>query len=79
MLRGEQAVMLRETSAQWAQEPSPRHHAFCGRGQFDGAAQARFINLKAWRAEGGAGANLPAYVIFTMPRWRPLPRWRPHA
>ncbi|MFZ3117142.1 MAG: HRDC domain-containing protein, partial [Variovorax sp.] len=27
-------------------------------------AQARFINLKAWRAEVAREHNLPAYVIF---------------
>jgi ATP-dependent DNA helicase RecQ len=27
-------------------------------------AQARFINLKAWRAEVARAHNLPAYVIF---------------
>ena len=30
----------------------------------DAAAQARFADLKAWRAEVAREHNLPAYVIF---------------
>jgi ATP-dependent DNA helicase RecQ len=66
ILRGEQPVRLRATSA------APRERARKGRGaspspaaaELDAAGQARFAALKAWRAEVAREHNLPAYVIF---------------
>ncbi|ROR49030.1 DNA helicase RecQ [Diaphorobacter sp. C33] len=65
VLRGEQSVLLRETTAA-AGPKKPRRAsappvAAANLGQ---DAQVRFINLKAWRAEVAREHNLPAYVIF---------------
>ncbi len=71
VLRGEQAVMLRETVA--APSTSGRRRSSGGSGSPSAAAvaagltaagQARFAALKAWRAEVAREHNLPAYVIF---------------
>jgi len=65
VLRGEQAVMLRETSAHSGpKKPRRATTPSVAATNLDGAAQARFINLKAWRAEVAQAHNLPAYVIF---------------
>ena len=65
VLRGEQAVMLRETSAHSGpKKPRRATTPSVAAANLDGAAQARFINLKAWRAEVAQAHNLPAYVIF---------------
>ena len=66
VLRGEQAVQLREATAhaaprKKARRPSAPPAAAANLGQ---DAQVRFINLKAWRAEVAREHNLPAYVIF---------------
>ena len=67
VLRGEQAVLLRESVTA---EKSPRSK---GKGRSAPAvaaanlgqeAMVRFINLKAWRGEVAREHNLPAYVIF---------------
>ena len=65
VLRGEQVVMLRETSAHSGpKKPRRATTPSVAAANLDGAAQARFINLKAWRAEVAQAHNLPAYVIF---------------
>ena len=65
VLRGEQAVMLRETSAHSGpKKPRRATTPSVAAANLDGAAQAHFINLKAWRAEVAQAHNLPAYVIF---------------
>ena len=65
VLRGEQAVMLRETSVHSGpKKPRRATTPSVAAANLDGAAQARFINLKAWRAEVAQAHNLPAYVIF---------------
>ena len=65
VLRGEQTVMLRETSAHSGpKKPRRATTPSVAAANLDGAAQARFINLKAWRAEVAQAHNLPAYVIF---------------
>jgi len=65
VLRGEQAVLLREATAHAAPRKARRAStppaAAANLGQ---EAQVRFINLKAWRAEVAREHNLPAYVIF---------------
>ena len=65
VLRGEQAVMLRESAAHSGRKkPRSDTTPSVAAANLDGAAQARFINLKAWRAEVAQAHNLPAYVIF---------------
>ncbi len=65
VLRGEQAVLLREATAQAAPRRSRRAGAPpAAAANLDPDAQVRFINLKAWRAEVAREHNLPAYVIF---------------
>ncbi len=65
VLRGEQVVRLRETSAHSGpKKPRRATTPSVAAANLDGAAQARFINLKAWRAEVAQAHNLPAYVIF---------------
>ncbi len=67
VLRGEQAVLLREsvtaekTSRSKGKGRSAPAVAAANLGQ---DAMVRFINLKAWRAEVAREHNLPAYVIF---------------
>lgn len=66
VLKGEVPVRLRESVA----EPSPTRNrrratvAAPAAQDLDVDAQARFINLKAWRSEVARAHNLPAYVIF---------------
>ena len=65
VLRGEQAVRLREATAQAAPKRSRRAAAPpAAAANLDPDGQVRFINLKAWRAEVAREHNLPAYVIF---------------
>ncbi|WP_313316245.1 HRDC domain-containing protein, partial [Pulveribacter sp.] len=65
VLRGEQAVQLREATAQAAPKRSRRAAAPpVAAANLDQDGQVRFINLKAWRAEVAREHNLPAYVIF---------------
>jgi len=65
VLRGEQAVQLREATAQATPKRSRRAAAPpVAAANLDQDAQVRFINLKAWRAEVAREHNLPAYVIF---------------
>lgn len=74
VLKGEVAVRLRESASS---ERSAGGSASGRKGQrpgsaaartalaeLDEAAQLRFANLKAWRAEVARAHNLPAYVIF---------------
>nr|WP_193384813.1 DNA helicase RecQ [Ramlibacter tataouinensis] len=69
VLKGEQAVMLRETVA--APSGGRRRAAAGSRSAppavaagLTDAGQARFTALKAWRGEVARAHNLPAYVIF---------------
>ena len=68
ILRGEQAVRLRATSAAPARErvrkPRRADTPPPAAAELDSAGQARFTALKAWRAEVARAHNLPAYVIF---------------
>ena len=68
VLRGEQAVRLRESVSAPAagkarrDKAAPRASAVLA--SLDAIAQVRFAALKAWRAEVAREHNLPAYVIF---------------
>jgi ATP-dependent DNA helicase RecQ len=71
VLRGEQAVRLREAiaappSARSRRTPSakPAAAAAAVAAGLTDAGQARYAALKAWRAEVAREHNLPAYVIF---------------
>jgi ATP-dependent DNA helicase RecQ len=67
VLRGEVPVRLRETVAaprERTRRRSPAGSLPPAAASLDQAAQARFINLKAWRAEVAREHGLPAYVIF---------------
>jgi ATP-dependent DNA helicase RecQ len=65
VLRGEQAVLLREAQAKAAPKSRRRAaQASAAAADLGPDAQVRFINLKAWRAEVAREHNLPAYVIF---------------
>jgi ATP-dependent DNA helicase RecQ len=66
VLKGEVAVQLRESvSAPAAPKRARRANVTAPAAANLGVdAQARFINLKAWRAEVAREHNLPAYVIF---------------
>ncbi len=68
VLRGEQAVMLREAiaapSSRGRRMPSAKPAAAAVAAGLTQAGQARFAALKAWRAEVAREHNLPAYVIF---------------
>jgi ATP-dependent DNA helicase RecQ len=68
VLRGEQAVRLRAATAQAAGKTRRARRASAAppvaAANLGPDAQARFINLKAWRAEVAREHNLPAYVIF---------------
>lgn len=65
VLRGDVQVLLRESAAasrtRSAKRSTPTSAAAIHLGP---DAQARFINLKAWRAEVAKAHDLPAYVIF---------------
>ncbi len=68
VLRGEQAVMLREALAAPAtrsrRAPSTKPAAAAVAAGLTDAGQVRYAALKAWRAEVAREHNLPAYVIF---------------
>jgi ATP-dependent DNA helicase RecQ len=68
VLRGEVPVRLRETVAaapgERKRRRSPAGTLPPAATALDQAAQVRFINLKAWRAEVAKEHGLPAYVIF---------------
>ena len=68
VLRGEVPVRLRETVAaapgERKRRRSPAGTLPPAAASLDQAAQVRFINLKAWRAEVAKEHGLPAYVIF---------------
>ena len=70
VLKGETTVQLRESSAGPAERGKTRRAASNAKpaspvaATLDEAAQARFADLKAWRAEVAREHNLPAYVIF---------------
>ncbi len=68
VLRGEQAVRLRESVSAPAAGKSRRDKAApktsAVLASLDTTAQVRFAALKAWRAEVAREHNLPAYVIF---------------
>ena len=70
VLKGETTVQLRESSAGPAERGKTRRAASNAKpaspvaATLDAAAQARFADLKAWRAEVAREHNLPAYVIF---------------
>ncbi len=68
VLRGEVPVRLRETAAadpgERKRRRSPAGTLPPAAASLDQAAQVRFINLKAWRAEVAREHGLPAYVIF---------------
>jgi ATP-dependent DNA helicase RecQ len=68
VLKGEVAVMLRESVSQGA-ERKPRKNARLGAVvkapiNLDSEGLLRYSALKAWRAEVAQEHNLPAYVIF---------------
>ena len=68
VLRGEQAVMLREAiaspSTRTRRAPASKPAAAAVAAHLTETGQARFAALKAWRAEVAREHNLPAYVIF---------------
>ncbi|QBK06350.1 DNA helicase RecQ [Hylemonella gracilis] len=66
VLKGEVQVRLRESVADPAPTRNRRRAAVTAPAaqDLDVDAQARFINLKAWRSEVARAHNLPAYVIF---------------
>ena len=67
VLRGEQAVLLREASAKAAAKTRSRSRAGtppAAAVDLDADAQVRFINLRAWRTEVAKEHNLPPYLIF---------------
>ena len=65
VLRGEQSVHLRETTAERGPRTRQRSSKPAIAAQNLGPdAQVRFINLKAWRTEIAKEHNVPAYVVF---------------
>ena len=68
VLRGEVPVRLREAAASAGPKRTRRERTgtapSVAAANLGPDAQARFINLKAWRAEVAREHNLPAYVIF---------------
>ncbi|MEN5178261.1 RecQ family ATP-dependent DNA helicase [Comamonas testosteroni] len=65
VLRGEQAVQLREASAAKTSRSRTRSTKPAAAAQNLGPdEQVRFINLKAWRTEIAKEHNVPAYVVF---------------
>ena len=65
VLRGEVQVQLRETVAAARSRSTKRGvQPNAAAANLGPDAQARFINLKAWRSEVAKSHNLPAYVIF---------------
>ncbi len=66
VLKGETKVQLRETLSSPGDRKPRRDKTAAPPAALglDDAAQIRFANLKAWRAEVAKEHNLPAYVIF---------------
>ncbi|MDA8455791.1 DNA helicase RecQ [Acidovorax sp. GBBC 3334] len=65
VLKGQVPVQLRESTASAPARRTRRSTAPpAAAANLGPDAQARFINLKAWRAEVAREHNLPAYVIF---------------
>ena len=65
VLRGEQTVQLRESSAARTSRSRTRSNKPAAAAQNLGPdEQVRFINLKAWRTEVAKEHNVPAYVVF---------------
>ncbi|QEA12987.1 DNA helicase RecQ [Comamonas flocculans] len=65
LLRGEQQVLLRQSSAAARGKSRSRRAGVAAAAAALGPeAQVRFINLKAWRAEVAREHGLPAYVVF---------------
>ncbi|WP_431604160.1 DNA helicase RecQ, partial [Acidovorax soli] len=65
VLKGEVPVQLRESVSSASSKRTRRSTAPpAAAANLGPDAQARFINLKAWRAEVAREHNLPAYVIF---------------
>ena len=64
ILRAEQSIWLRQAAAHSASKQRRRSSGSAAATDLDPDAQARFINLKAWRAEVAREHNLPAFVIF---------------
>ncbi|MEG0114159.1 MAG: RecQ family ATP-dependent DNA helicase, partial [Comamonas sp.] len=65
VLRGEQTVELRESTAE--RSPSKRQRSTkpaVAAQNLGPDEQVRFINLKAWRTEVAKEHNVPAYVVF---------------
>jgi ATP-dependent DNA helicase RecQ len=78
VLRGEVAILLRESAppkgrARAARERAARPVPL----PLDAAALARFVALKAWRAEVARSHNVPAYVIFHDATLAEMARERP--
>ena len=66
ILKGDQAVRLRAASAGTTTRRTERRRGAPppAAADLDSAGQARFVALKAWRAEVAREHNLPAFVIF---------------
>lgn len=65
VLKGQVSVQLRESTASTPAKRTRRSTAPpAAAANLGPDGQARFINLKAWRAEVAREHNLPAYVIF---------------
>ncbi|MCZ2105348.1 MAG: DNA helicase RecQ [Comamonadaceae bacterium] len=64
VLRGEEAILLREASGARATSRRRRGAPPAAAAHLGPDAQVRFINLKAWRAQVAREHNLPAYVVF---------------
>ncbi|CAN7157702.1 DNA helicase RecQ [Acidovorax delafieldii] len=65
VLKGDVPVLLRESTASASAKRTRRSTVPpAAAANLGPDAQARFINLKAWRAEVAREHNLPAYVIF---------------
>jgi ATP-dependent DNA helicase RecQ len=66
VLKGEVKIQLRESLSTPADRKAKRSTTATSKAalSLDETAQARFVALKAWRAEVAREHNLPAYVIF---------------
>ncbi|MBC7380002.1 MAG: DNA helicase RecQ [Burkholderiaceae bacterium] len=66
VLKGEVQIQLRESVSTPADRKARRSATATSKAalSLDDTAQARFVALKAWRAEVAREHNLPAYVIF---------------
>jgi ATP-dependent DNA helicase RecQ len=81
VLKGEVPVQLRVSVVDPAPTRNRRRAAVSApvAQDLDVDAQARFINLKAWRAEVARAHNLPAYVIFHDATLAEIARRQPHS